>query len=89
MANDVKQEAPAAGRKRVRLAEGIFESLNDGVTVADCSLPDMPLIYVNRAFETLTGYSAQEALGKNCRFLHAGDPEQDGLEYVRASLKKE
>jgi PAS domain S-box-containing protein len=73
---------------RVRLAEGIFESLNDGVTVADCSLPDMPLIYVNRAFEKLTGYAADEVLGKNCRFLHATDTEQDSLAYVRSSLKK-
>lgn len=71
-----------------RLAEAIFENLNEGVTVADCSLPDMPLVYVNRAFETLTGYTAQEVIGRNCRFLHAGEKDQPGLAQIRRCLQE-
>ena len=74
--------------QRPRLAEAIFENLNEGVTVADCTLPDAPLIYVNRAFERLTGFSADEVLGRNCRFLHRGESEQPGLELVRKSLRE-
>lgn len=37
--------------------------------LADPNLPDCPLVFVNQAFEHLTGYSKHEALGKNCRFL--------------------
>jgi PAS domain S-box-containing protein len=72
--------------KPKRLSEAIFENLNEGITVADCSLPDMPLIYVNRAFEVLTGYPADEVIGKNCRFLHREERDQPGLEKLRASL---
>ena len=71
-----------------RLAEAIFENLNEGITVADCSVPDMPLIYVNRAFETLTGYAAQEVIGYNCRFLHGQEKDQPGLVQVRRCLRE-
>lgn len=39
------------------------------ITVADILAEDQPLVYVNPAFERLTGYSADEVLGRNCRFL--------------------
>ncbi|WP_299679255.1 PAS domain-containing protein [uncultured Roseobacter sp.] len=39
------------------------------VTIADPDQTDMPLVYVNPAFETLTQYPAAEVLGQNCRFL--------------------
>lgn len=39
------------------------------ITVADVLADDQPLVYVNPAFERLTGYSADEVLGRNCRFL--------------------
>ena len=35
----------------------------DGLVIADARLPDMPLLYVNPAFERLTGYPGAEAVG--------------------------
>ena len=61
---------------------------NDGLVIADARLPEMPLVYVNPAFERLTGYRAEEVLGKNCRFLQRDDTNQDGLDGVRAALKR-
>jgi PAS domain S-box-containing protein len=46
-----------------------------GVTIADARADDLPLVYVNEGFERLTGYTASEALGRNCRFLQG--PETD------------
>ena len=46
----------------------------------------MPLVYVNAAFERITGYTQAEALGRNCRFLQGGDRAQEGLETVRTAL---
>lgn len=43
------------------------------ITIADCSVKGYPLIYVNDAFERLTGYSPAEILGRNCRFLQGTD----------------
>jgi len=60
---------------------------NDGLVIADARLPDVPLVYVNPAFERLTGYRPEEVLGKNCRFLQRDDTRQDGLDELRAALK--
>lgn len=46
-----------------------LSSAVEGITISDPSLPDNPLIYVNKGFEELTGYTAREVLGKNCRCL--------------------
>lgn len=37
--------------------------------ISNPRLPDNPIIACNEAFETLTGYSRDEILGRNCRFL--------------------
>jgi clock-associated PAS protein ZTL len=36
-----------------------------GMVVSDALEPDFPIIYVNRGFESSTGYSAEEVLGRN------------------------
>jgi len=69
------------------LWERVITSLYEGVVIADATQPDMPVIYVNPAFEQLTGYQACDILGKNCRFLHTGDKNQAALREVRAALQ--
>jgi len=51
------------------LKERALAAAAEGITIVDARLPDTPLIYVNAGFERLTGYSADEVLGRNCRFL--------------------
>jgi two-component system cell cycle response regulator len=60
----------------------------DGLAIADAGQPDMPIIWVNPAFERLTGYEADEVVGRNCRFLQGEDTDQVGLALVRAALEK-
>ena len=50
-------------------------SSTNGIIITDAGQADNPIIYVNPAFERLTGYSAEEAIGRNCRFLQG--PETD------------
>lgn len=64
----------------------IFDSVCNGITVCDARLPDSPLIYCNPAFEKMTGYSAAEANGSNCRFLQGSDRDQPGLSEVREAI---
>ncbi|PWA91813.1 LOV domain-containing protein [Artemisia annua] len=45
-----------------------------GFVVTDALEPDHPIIYVNSVFEFLTGYRAEEVLGRNCRFLQCRGP---------------
>lgn len=54
------------------------------VSLADATRPDCPLIYVNRGFEHLTGYTREECLGRNCRFLQG--PETDPAAVKRIKL---
>ncbi len=53
----------------LHLQSQAMEASINGIVIADMRLPDRPLIYVNSAFETISGYKAEEILGKNCRFM--------------------
>ena len=57
-----------------------------GVTIADMRRPDQPLVYVNRAFEQLSGMAAQEVLGRNCRFLQGPDTDPAVVDAIRAAV---
>jgi len=68
------------------LNKKIFQSVTTGITVADATLPGMPLVYVNPAFEVMTGYKFEEIRGSNCRFLQGDDREQSGIVLIREAL---
>ncbi|MEJ5946462.1 diguanylate cyclase [Pseudokineococcus basanitobsidens] len=57
-----------------------------GVTIADMRRPDQPLIFVNAAFEQLSGYRAEEALGRNCRILQGPDSDPGAVDAIRAAI---
>lgn len=58
-----------------------------GISIADARQPDLPLIYCNPMFERISGYSREEVLGRNCRFLQSGDCNQTELPRMRAALQ--
>ena len=65
----------------------ILDSCVNGVTLADPDQEDMPLVYVNKAFETITGYTLAETIGRNCRFLQGKERDQAGVSHLREALK--
>ncbi|CAD7956846.1 unnamed protein product [Amoebophrya sp. A25] len=46
------------------------------VCIADPSLEDCPLVAVSKGFERLTGYRVEDCVGRNCRFLNYGVPQE-------------
>lgn len=62
------------------------ESSVFSVTVADARAPDLPLTYVNPAFERLTGYQAHEVVGRNCRFLQGPDTERRAVRAISDAI---
>ena len=52
-----------------------IERMPLSMVVTNPRLDDNPIVYVNRAFEKLTGYASDAAVGRNCRFLQG--PETD------------
>jgi len=67
------------------LAE-ILDNCVNGVTLSDPDLPDNPIVYANSVFERMTGFSRDEIIGRNCRFLQGDDSEQPGIAEIRAAL---
>lgn len=65
----------------------ILDSCVNGITLSDPDQEDNPLVYVNEAFELITGYSRDEVLGKNCRFLQGDDHDQEGVELIREAMR--
>jgi len=57
-----------------------------GVTIADATREDVPLVYVNDAFCDITGYSRADALGRNCRFLQGEESDPDAVEAMREAI---
>jgi PAS domain S-box-containing protein len=66
----------------------ILDHCVNGVTLADPDQEDCPIVYANKAFETLTGYSPEDIIGKNCRFLQGVDKDQPEIRRLRESLKR-
>lgn len=62
------------------------DASNDGVVIAEQEGQDNILIYVNPAFERLTGYTADEILYRDCRFLQGSDTDQVGVHQIRTAL---
>ena len=66
----------------------ILDSCINGVTLADPDLPDMPIVYANKAFQAITGYGQEEVVGRNCRFLQGDDRDQGGRAAIREAIAR-
>jgi PAS domain S-box-containing protein len=72
-----------------QLLQLVINASNDGIVIAEKEGDrDSILIYVNPAFERMTGYSSEEVLYQDCRFLQSGDRDQDALALIRETLSK-
>ena len=66
----------------------LINQVNVGVVVSDPKQQDNPMIYVNKTFLKMTGYSLEEVIGKNCRFLQGKDTSQSTVSAIRVALKE-
>ncbi len=73
----------------LKLHRQVFHSVTSGISVSSATDPDLPLTYVNPSFEVLTGYSLEESIGKNCRFLQGDERNQPGLVLVREAIAEQ
>jgi len=77
----------ASAEEDLKLRERAIESSVSAICITDNLAPDNPIVYVNPAFERITGYSSREVLGKNARMLQGADPAQPALITIRAALQ--
>lgn len=70
------------------LLQRMIDASNDGIVVAEQEGDDDTiLIYVNPAFERLTGYDANDILYRDCRFLQNDDRDQSARALIRQAIK--
>jgi PAS domain S-box-containing protein len=67
----------------------ILDSSVNGITLVDPDQEDVPIVYANRQFEAMTGYSQQEILGRNCRFLQGKDRDQEARFTMKQAIEKQ
>ena len=65
------------------------EEREQSVVITNPRLPDNPMIFISDEFEKQTGYSPEEVLGLNCRFLQGPETDQKAVEAIRAALDSE
>ena len=75
--------------EELNLNRRIFRFVTSGITVANATLPDLPLTYVNPAFEVMTGYTLEEVQGRNCRFLQGNERDQPAVALIRDAIQGE
>ncbi|MDZ8139885.1 MAG: PAS domain S-box protein [Nostoc sp. DedQUE04] len=71
----------------LRLRERALAATSNGIMIADAKIAYNPIIYVNPAFEQITGYSVTDVIGQNCRFLQRTDTQQPALNELRSSIQ--
>ena len=68
------------------LAFQVLDNTNTAIIIADVQQEDIPIVYVNRTFTEVTGYSAEETIGKNARFLQGNSRNQPGATVMRQAI---
>ena len=58
-------------------------------TITDPRQPDNPLVWVNPSFTRVTGYAAEEVVGRNCRFLQGPATDPATVESIRTALQEQ
>jgi PAS domain S-box-containing protein len=72
----------------LRLRDRAIAASSNGVVICDARLPSFPIIYANPAFEYITGYSLEEVIGRNCRFLQGNDTNQPEIQELRNAIQQ-
>lgn len=79
---DISEHEPAP--------EDIVRAIDEapmGISLCDPSLPDYPLVYVNDAWEEMTGYTREEVLGRNPRLLQGPETADEATETIGAAIE--
>ena len=90
--NSVARRASQLKRERGEQARGALfaqavELAPCAVTIADFIRADQPLIYANAAFRKMTGFSDEDAIGRNCRFLQGDKRDDTSAAFLRDALR--
>lgn len=72
---------------KAELFEAILNRSQVAAVVTDPQQPDHPIVYANKRFEELTGYSNEEIIGQNCRFLQGDKTDKQAIDKMRTGIQ--
>lgn len=71
----------------LRLLRRAIESVATGIVIVRTPEPGHPVVFANKGLETITGYSADEVIGRSCRFLEGDSRQQPGFLAVHTAIE--
>lgn len=71
---------------RITLKHRVIEEAPIGISIADVTRPDEPLVYINEGFTQLTGYTEEDILGQNCRILQGEETAAEPVAQMRNAI---
>ena len=71
------------------MSEQTIRNFPLSIVLSDPNGKDMPIVFANEAFTRTTGYTAEAAVGQNCRFLQGGGTDPDAVREIREALDAE
>lgn len=70
----------------LRLRDRAIQAVSQGILITDPNQPDNPIVFASAGFERITGYRAEEAIGRNSRFLQGKDTAPESLRELSAAI---
>lgn len=65
-----------------------LQTAQQNFVITDPSLPDNPIVYASQGFLMLTGYTLDQVLGRNCRFLQGPETDPRAVDRIRSGIAK-
>jgi len=73
-------------REALSLREQAMDEAPIGIVITDADREDNPIIYANDGFAEVTGYSREETVGRNCRFLQGEETREEPIAEMRDAI---
>ena len=85
LAQDITERRKA--EETLNLRDRAIQAVKQGILITDPNQPDHPIIYASPGFMQLTGYTAAEVIGRNCRFLQGKNTDPTAVTRVREAIQ--
>ena len=65
-----------------------LQTAQQNFVITDPSMPDNPIVYASTGFLSLTGYTLDQVLGRNCRFLQGPETDPRAVDKIRKGIER-